>query len=125
MSQKRAVSPLALERFIRRNELFKNPMFVNAPILRDSGQEGTSALELELEARGRLKDLLLDEPRGALTELLQDFVEPRKLQKNPTNPDQTVVEQTGEYPEYLYHVSKGKDGRLYLRVVRSLLIDKG
>lgn len=33
--------------------------------------------------------------------------------------------QSGEYPEYIYHVAKGNDGRMYLKVVRSLLLDKG
>lgn len=143
MSGRRSISPLTLEKFIKRNELYKNPLFVNAPYSCDQQKfpgilEEPSHLELELEARSRLKDLILNDSLGlgeestikrSLSELLEGFVVPPKInssrESDQSTDDPTVVEQQGEYPEYLYHVSKGKDGRLYLRVVRSLLIDKG
>lgn len=36
-----------------------------------------------------------------------------------------VQQVAGEYPEYVYHMARGKDGQKYLRVMRSKPADKG
>lgn len=157
----RSITPKQLEQFIKRNEMYKNPFFVNVPVegggrspfLRRISEETDrsqmeedydkpSFFELELEASSRLRDLIVNKGneeiheiestipiRSPLNELLHDFVPTTEHINFHPNPEVFIkedkVEQRGEYPEYLYHVAKGKDGRLYLRVVRSLLVDKG
>lgn len=129
----------------------KNPIYIDIPINDEwclhavSGQansslqdncvddESPSLFELELEAMERVKQLLgttampcqhsastvdssvevTDEvdyaSKVANTSLLEDFYQ----------------QDGGEYSDYVYHVAKSKDGHVYLRVVRSLLVDKG
>lgn len=147
-----SMSPHSIRKFIMRNEMCKTPQFVNVPYKEENDDDEMSVvgderrpsvLELELEASSRLKDLSLDNSKPLdlndlstincpLNELLSEFVAKNQKQEDDSNlrqdsssEAQQIVEESGEYPEYLYHVSKGKDGRLYLRVVRSLLIDKG
>lgn len=95
--------------------------------------------ELELEASKRiyemfstknsnLNDNSCDDLKSPLNELLYGIVPKLNAEENltfPTNLTETTTVRDGEYPEYLYHIAKGKDGRLYLRVVRSMLVDKG
>lgn len=40
-------------------------------------------------------------------------------------PDAELRECLGEYPDFLYHVARDKFGRLYFRVIRTLLLDRG
>jgi hypothetical protein len=40
-------------------------------------------------------------------------------------PDAELRECLGEYPDFLYHVARDRFGRLYFRVVRTLLLDRG
>ncbi|CAB3236474.1 unnamed protein product [Arctia plantaginis] len=39
-------------------------------------------------------------------------------------PDAELRECLGEYPDFLYHVARDKFGRLYFRVIRTLLLDR-
>lgn len=146
MSNKRCLSPRQLEQFMTANPYFKD-RFLNSisEESKEESEETPSFFELELEASSRLRDLINNKSAkddnissnvstitSPLNELLHDFVpkcDPETVKYHP-NPevflkDDKTLEEIGEYPEYLYHVSKGKDGRLYLRVVRSLLVDKG
>lgn len=95
--------------------------------------------ELELEASKRiyemfstknsnLNDKSCDDLKSPLNELLYGIVPKFNAEEEttfPTKLTETTTVRDGEYPEYLYHIAKGKDGRLYLRVVRSMLVDKG
>lgn len=99
--------------------------------------------ELELEASKRIYEMFstknsnlddknCDDLKLPLNELLYGIVPKFKNEENeenvvdfPTKLTETTTVRDGEYPEYLYHIAKGKDGRLYLRVVRSMLVDKG
>lgn len=97
--------------------------------------------ELELEASKRiyemfstknsnLNDKSCDDLKSPLNELLYGIVPKSKDDENFDTSfshklSETTTARDGEYPEYLYHIAKGKDGRLYLRVVRSMLVDKG
>lgn len=96
-------------------------------------------LELQLEALQRVKTLLKDKPQSEVepTNVSEEVTSPlneslygikvdgqiSQLQTN--NADEIVLEEKFKSPEYAYHISKGKDGRKYLRVVRSMLLDKG
>lgn len=40
-------------------------------------------------------------------------------------PDAELRECLGEYPDFLYHVARDRFGRLYFRVIRTLLLDRG
>lgn len=102
--------------------------------------EHPSLFELELEASQRIRRLFntstaacettqaTSTPQSPLNELLYGFSPASSTDAavHRLNEDVTedVTERTGEYPEYVYHVAKGPDNRLYLRVVRSLLVDK-
>lgn len=107
--------------------------------------ESPSFLELELGARQRIKELSAETSVLSAnekivygsSESMNEFVHginsnssisseqdlDASLKKSVLKED--ITQFTGDYPEYVYHVAKGKDGRLYLRVVRSLLVDKG
>jgi hypothetical protein len=74
--------------------------------------------ELELEAASRLHDL------GHSVDQTVDCVDQADVAKED-EPKVLKINDTGEYPEYLYHVAKGQNGKLYLRVVRSMLVDSG
>lgn len=130
----------------------KNPIYIDIPISDEwclraiSGQANSSRqamtipsdhiddsppslFDLEIEAMLRVKELLgnvatdtvdagsvhatdIDANDGHIpinTSLIEDFYQ----------------QDGGDYSEYVYHVAKSKDGRVYLRVVRSLLVDKG
>lgn len=45
----------------------------------------------------------------------------------PTIPvdDTELLEALGEYPDFLFHLARNRHGRVYLRVLRTLLLDKG
>lgn len=150
---------------LRQTNLQTHPIFLNVPIgrrerfLRAISEErfaeieddvaasmvgcaeeaqSPSFLELELDARQRIRELSLQrvEETGNETDAIN--VPTTSQSGDDTAPDdtaatsigaptlpETVQQQTGEYPEYVYHMARGKDGRKYLRVVRSLLVDKG
>lgn len=106
---------------------------------REDGYESPSFLELELEARQRIRELRDelkktnisdggvgdDDIKLPLSEHLYGVELTNKLsEKMETLLTEEITQQSGDYPEYVYHVAK-ENGRLYLKVVRSLLIDKG
>lgn len=103
---------------------------------RDENYDSPSYLELELEARQRIKELAYGMAKSnanncdgdiklPLTEHLYGIELANKSSEKIETPlTEDVKQQSGDYPEYVYHVAK-ENGRLYLKVVRSLLIDKG
>lgn len=103
---------------------------------RDESYDSPSFLELELEARQRIRDLADGSNKSKVSDCDGDIKLPlsehlygvelsNKLTgKIETPMTEDIKQQSGDYPEYVYHVAK-ENGRLYLKVVRSLLIDKG
>lgn len=104
--------------------------------------EPPSLLELELDARKRIweigksakptqpklvvqNDEVLDSRNASMSEFLSGISKSSSPQPMPPPSSDSGKLESGEYPEYVYHMAKGKDGRVYLRVVRSLLVDKG
>lgn len=94
-----------------------------------------SLFDLEIEAMLRVKELLATDSKTA-----NDTVDAGSncaiattgmIDVNAHIPINTSLiedfyqQDGGDYSEYVYHVAKSKDGRVYLRVVRSLLVDKG
>lgn len=102
------------------------------PINIDAGPP--SLFDLEIEAMLRVKELL-----GNTANTTTDTVDAGSIRSSasvvteanahiPINTsliEDFYQQDGGDYSEYVYHVAKSKDGRLYLRVVRSLLVDKG
>lgn len=45
----------------------------------------------------------------------------------PTVPldDSELLQALGEYPDFLFHLARNRHGRVYYRVLRTLLLDKG
>lgn len=94
-------------------------------------------LELQLEALQRVKSLMKEndceedpmeseEITSPLNESLYGIkVNGTFSQLQSSSVDETIIEQSVKSPEYAYHISKGKDGRKYLKVVKSMLLDKG
>lgn len=102
---------------------------------KDEKYDNPSYLELELEARQRIKELSDGSKKTnangsgdiklPLSEHLYGVELSKKLSENIETPlTEEIQQQSGDYPEYVYHVAK-ENGRLYLKVVRSLLVDKG
>lgn len=113
----------------------KNPIYIDIPISDEWGlravgghssaqdEPPASLFDLKIEAMLRVKELLGSGRKADAsahgdaaaahipinTSLLEDFYQ----------------QDGGECPDYVYHVAKSKDGRTYLRVVRSFLVDKG
>lgn len=94
-----------------------------------------SLFDLEIEAMLRVKELL-STTDIMTTDTVDDVdnictIAPMMVNVNAHIPINTSLiedfyqQDGGDYPEYVYHVAKSKDGRVYLRVVRSLLVDKG
>ncbi|KAJ8722798.1 hypothetical protein PYW07_003978 [Mythimna separata] len=50
--------------------------------------------------------------------------DPELFQELSFLPDAELKECLGEYPDFLYHVARDKFGRLYFRVIRTLLLDR-
>lgn len=98
--------------------------------------ESPSYLELELEARQRIRELSNGSKKTNISVGDGDIKLPlsehlygvelssKSSEKIETPLTEDIKQQCGDYPEYVYHVAK-ENGRLYLKVVRSLLIDKG
>lgn len=106
-----------------------------------------SFLELELDARQRIREIeeyktrtqsdndrtlpAISDPSecSSMTEFLYGIPihggEPSDGNELMGQDEVVAEENGGEYPEYVYHMARGKDKRVYLRVVRSLLVDKG
>lgn len=162
-----------VDMLLRSSDLRRNPIFLDVPFaskdrfLRAISEESSipddkndldedentpSFLELELDARQRIKELSEniairpkdyirlspvntdagDVRESSMTEFLYGIAISSSRSTSPSCSDEQlpqiseeIQQQTGEYPEYVYHMAKGKDGRVYLRVVRSLLVDKG
>lgn len=158
-----------VEHLLRTSDLQKNPIFLDVPFaskdrfLRaiseeksigdddevDSAEQKPSFLELELDARQRIKELSFSINDSEKVKSTSDTLPDEELSTSSMNeflygiPSKSTADQrsgspmfqsmvhedrqqqSGEYPEYVYHVAKGKDGQVYLRVVRSLLVDKG
>lgn len=146
-----------VEHLLRSSDLRNNPIFLDVPFTskerflraiseeksipdeNEQNDEPPSFLELELDARDRLRELssiactekqedeIVNGEHSSMNEFLYGITTTQELET--TNFESAVKEDiqqlTGEYPEYVYHMAKGKDGRVYLRVVRSLLVDKG
>lgn len=103
---------------------------------REESYDSPSFLELELDARQRIRELAdgskktnISDDDGSiklpLSEHLYGVELSSKLSESVETPlTEDIKQQSGDYPEYVYHVAK-ENGRLYLKVVRSLLIDKG
>lgn len=165
-------TPAQVSQVLRGADLRHNPIFLNVPFgARDrflraiteergsvNGDEETnddeeqlapSFLELELDARQRIREIELDKSTkrtqcdevvgesnadaagqtqcASMTEFLYGIPThgaPTERFESAVHEEQ-LPEETGEYPEYVYHMARGKDKRVYLRVVRSLLVDKG
>lgn len=102
-----------------------------------------SLFELEFEARSRI---LASMKEGIPLAASSPAVTPKKEIQSPMNEllygvkidsvdvdetmmytsgcdDEMELEQTGCYPEYLYHIARGKDGQTFLRVMNSLMLD--
>lgn len=103
---------------------------------REENYDSPSYLELELDARQRIRELTDGSTKTSrsdadvgitlpLSEHLYGVELSSKLTEKIETPlTEDVKQQSGDYPEYVYHVAK-VNGRLYLKVVRSLLLDKG
>lgn len=39
--------------------------------------------------------------------------------------DSELLQALGEYPDFLFHLARNRHGRIYYRVLRTLLLDKG
>lgn len=102
-----------------------------------------SLFELEFEARSRI---LATMKEGIPLAASSPAVTPKKEIQSPMNEllygvkidsvevdetmmytsgcdDEMKLEQTGCYPEYLYHIARGKDGQTFLRVMNSLMLN--
>lgn len=164
------LTPSQVNQVLRDANLKSNPIFLNVPFgARDrflraiseergsvAGDEDVelaepSLLELELDARQRIREIELEVSNArtpadcertipaessdpaecsSMTEFLYGIpihgCEPPSERIASIGQEEVVVaEDEGEYPEYVYHMARGKDKRVYLRVVRSLLVDKG
>lgn len=147
------ISNVEIQNVLRCNSLSDTAaMYLNVPkydrFLRAISEESTSSdydkeekydspsyLELELEARQRIKELS-DGAKTTNVNSSGDIKLPlsehlygvelsnKSSDKIETQLTEDVKQQNGDYPEYVYHVAK-ENGRLYLKVVRSLLVDKG
>lgn len=99
------------------------------PINVDAGPP--SLFDLEIEAMLRVKELLANNDTATTDTVDAATSAPMVVEANAHTPINTSLiedfyqQDGGDYSEYVYHVAKSKDGRLYLRVVRSLLVDKG
>lgn len=96
--------------------------------------EKPDMLELQLEALQRVKTLMKEEEKPneseEITSPLNESLYGIKIdgtysQKQTSSANETILEQNVKSPDFAYHISKGKDGKKYLRVVRSMLLDKG
>lgn len=147
LRQPAATGRKQIENFLQSSEVLRNPIFSDSSrYLRaiseescDEVDEGPpSFLELELDARQRIQQLsdsslsISKESKSNTLDLpMNDLLYGTSSHNATLHPRfetslvEDVTQHTGESSEYVYHVAKGKDGRLYLRVVRSLLIDKG
>lgn len=161
-----------VEHLLRNSDLRKNPIFLDVPFaskdrflraiseekcIPDDEQnnsyqadEPPSFLELELDARQRIKELSsindtrknvkyveaeqlteAEQATSSMNEFLYGICGGTSTSSTDSSTkfesvvSEDIQQLTGEYPEYVYHMAKGKDGRVYLRVVRSLLVDKG
>lgn len=126
----------------------KNPIYIDIPIndewclravsgqanssLQDTDEdECPSLFELEFEAMQRVKELLADKETGLndwfveSPSIAMDQSENSQISINTSLIEDFYQQDGGDYSEYVYHVAKSKEGRIYLRVVRSLLVDKG
>lgn len=92
-----------------------------------------SLFDLEIEAMLRVKELLgavdtttIDTvDAGCMPVAAIDVMNNAHIPINTSLIEDFYQQDGGDYSEYVYHVAKSKDGRVYLRVVRSLLVDKG
>lgn len=92
-----------------------------------------SLFDLEIEAMLRVKELLgatatATDTVDAAAVGCASAIEAAERGHIPINTsliEDSYQQDGGDYSEYVYHVAKSKDGRVYLRVVRSLLVDKG
>lgn len=101
----------------------------------DYDKDEKDELELELEARQRIKEMSNElnktnvncsgDIKLPLSEHLYGVeLSNKSSEKIESSLTEDIQQQSGDYPEYVYHVAK-ENGRLYLKVVRSLLLDKG
>lgn len=126
--------PINAETYLRAVSSKANSLFEDACSSGCENVDSPSLFELEIEAMQRCKQLLA-------THATFELVNESGSGSSSTGPVamKTIAEQQihtsliedfyqqdgGDYSEYVYHVAKAKDGHLYLRVVRSLLVDKG
>jgi hypothetical protein len=85
--------------------------------------EPPSFLELELEAASRLQQRNDLDPSDQGVDCVDHVDALYGISAVPK--EEPKIDDTGEYPEYLYHVARAQNGKLYLRVVRSMLVDSG
>lgn len=168
------LTPAQVNQVLLGANLQANPIFLNVPFgARDrflraiSEERGSNAgdddvdeesnapsfLELELDARQRIREIELEESKpktlsdndqtlvnlpaaecepsqcSSMTEFLYGIPihgdKPSERIRGSILKEEEIAEDEGDYPEYVYHMARGKDKRVYLRVVRSLLVDKG
>lgn len=120
----------------------KNPIYIDIPIndewcLRSVGGYGNSSMQdtdddecppaslfdLKIEAMLRVKELLGDKCKT--NDLKCNEIETEHIPINTSLLEDFYQQDDDECSDYVYHVAKSKDGRTYLRVVRSFLVDKG
>lgn len=125
-------------------EAVKNPIYVDIPIsdecylraISDDANgpfedgDSPSLFELELEAMQRVKQMLVGGTTGVVGgqrhfEVTKSNAAEHVRESNPSLLEDFYQQDGGEYSEYVYHVARSKEGQVYLRVVRSLLVDKG
>lgn len=131
------------------NVVLSNPIYVDIPISDESYHRAISGMangsfddandapdlfELELEAMQRVKQLL----HGQMHDSQEDEIDAAATTANrsgsghmvqnamhPSLLEDFYQQDGGDYSNYVYHVARRKNGQVYLRVVRSLLVDKG
>lgn len=89
-----------------------------------------SLFDLEIEAMLRVKELLGTTEKTTIDTVDAGSTTPTMVDTHHIPISTSLIEDFyqqdgGDYSEYVYHVAKSKEGRVYLRVVRSLLVDKG
>lgn len=110
-------------------------MNVDVELMDQTEHTESDFFELELEASRRIREKLQesihddgDETCSEDSGMRSEMMDNAGGSACAIRDDDVIVDGNGEkteYPEYIYHIAKGKDGRLYLRIVKSLLVDRG
>lgn len=154
LSKQPKLSQQQIEYLLHENNVaaVQNPIYVDIPISDESYHRAISGaangsfddandqpnlFELELEATQRVKQLLHGGDGSAAAYEANDAAAiddvdcgmkrmPAQIcASNPSLLEDFYQQDGGDYSDYVYHVARSKNGQVYLRVVRSLLVDKG